>query len=91
MNTSHLFKVVTYRTYKTPFICDLIGDEQDLADTRGPVPLLEMSPTRFKVWHQPRPQGKGRRVAVDIWESLLAFRGHTSQVSRYEMLFLKLG
>lgn len=66
--------------HKAPLICDLISEEQaDLAcvtetwlDLEGGIPLSEVCLAEFRVWHQPRLQGRGGGIAIVIWESLLA-------------------
>lgn len=45
-------------------------------------------PAEFQVWHRLRFWSRG--VAIVIRGSLIVFRGHTSEVPSYEILFIKL-
>lgn len=45
----------------------------------------------YRVWHQPRLQGKAGGVVIVIQESLTAIRGSAPQLLCCEILFLRVG
>ncbi|XP_070593886.1 uncharacterized protein [Erythrolamprus reginae] len=55
----------------------------------GGVPLSEICPAGFQIWHQPRPQGRGGGVAIIARESLCLRRLIAPEIAGCESLLVK--